>query len=112
MKAYRNFAAVALLVLCACSSLGLPTAKTFNERLAVGYGTVTTVRQETGTLLSGNRIKAEDAQNVQTQADNARTGLDLARAVSPTDPTGAETKLTQALQVLQALQTYLAGLAK
>jgi NADH:ubiquinone oxidoreductase subunit 4 (subunit M) len=106
----RKFAIVPLLfMLTACASLGLPTAKTFNERAAVAYGTVTTVRETTASLLVAKKITASDAQNVQNQANTAREGIDLARSVVATNPGDADTKLTAAITVLSALQTYLEG---
>lgn len=110
MIAARNtFAVFLLLAFTACSQLGLPTANTFSERLAVAYGTVTQVRTSATTLLQAKKITSDDAQNVQTQADNARVGLDIARKVSMTDPTGADAKLTAIRTILTGLSTYLAG---
>lgn len=111
MKALRLHAAVwALAVLTACAALGLPTAQTFNERLAVGYGAVTAVRNSAATLVATGKITPDDAQNVQTQADNARAALDLARtAYRSGDTAGATTKLDTTATVLRALQAYLAS---
>lgn len=96
-----------LLILTACASLGLPVAKTFNERVAVAYGTVTSVRQTTSTLLVAKKINADEAQKVQTQANSARDAIDLAVTVNATNPTDADTRLTAAISILSALQTYL-----
>lgn len=104
----RKYAYLPLLVLLtACASLGLPTAKTFNERVAVAYGTVTTVREATASLLVAKKITAGDAQNIQQQANTAREGIELARSVASTNPGDADTKLAAAITVLTALQTYL-----
>lgn len=101
--------AIALVLVQACSSLGLPTAQTFNERLAVGYGTVTQVRQTATQLVVAKKLGSADAQNVQTQADNARAGLDIARDLSKSDLPAANNRLQMATQVLTALQSYLAS---
>lgn len=116
----------AMFVLPGCASLGLPTAKTFNERLAAGYTTVTAVREATGVWLDGKvrAARAEpdqgrqdaliaaakaDAQNVQAQADTAREGLDIARSLKGLDLGAAEERLASTLRILEALQTYLEG---
>lgn len=100
----------ALAVLTACAALGLPTAETFNQKLAVGYGTVTAVRNTAATLVTAGKLTPDDAQNVQTQVDTARSALDLARtAYKAGDVAGAATKLDTTATVLRALQAYLAS---
>lgn len=109
MKRYaQHFLIIIALALTACAQLGIPKPETFNERLAVGYSTVTTVRQTATTLLQAKKITADDAQNVQQQADNARAGLDIARTISKTDAKAADAKLTAVRSALTALQAYLA----
>jgi hypothetical protein len=98
--------AAVLGALIACGTVA-PTPNKFDERLAYGYGTVTALRNTATTMVTAKQLSAADAQNVQTQADSARTALDMARAVYPSDPAAANTKLVVTLQVLQALQTYL-----
>jgi hypothetical protein len=101
--------AVTLLSSCAMmQSLGVPAPQTFNEKLAVTYGTVTAVREAATTLLIGNRISSDDAQNVQNAADTARAGLDTVRRMHIADPTGANNKLEAIRTGLIALQGYLA----
>lgn len=105
MKTVRHFTmALALLAMVACTTL---VPKTFNERLAAGYVTVTSVRQTTTTLLQGGKISSTDAQNVQKQADSVREGLDVARQLKLALPQAGEDKLTATLAVLTSLQTYL-----
>lgn len=98
--------------MCACAQLGIVQPDTFNQRLAAGYTSVTAVRQGTATLLSGQKITVVDAQNIQTQADTARAGLDIAQGLSSTDITSAENRLTVSLTILQGLQTYLTSRSK
>ena len=109
MKPARSFHAfltatmvVMALALSACASV--PQPKTFNERLAYGYTTVTTIRQIGTNLVTAGKISANDAQNVQDQANNARVGLDIAKTLSGQ---AAEDKLTVTLTLLQGLQSYL-----
>lgn len=106
---FINFVAALLF---ACSTVGMPTPQTFNERLAAGYVTVTTVRDTATTLVSAGKISATDAQNVQTQADNARAALDLARDAFKSNPTAAQDKLGLTISALSALQSYLINRSK
>lgn len=94
----------ALLVLHACASLGLQP-KTFNERLAAGYISVTSIRQLGTTLTRNNILSPDDADNVVKLSDNARSGLDVARTLKGVE---AEDKLTSTLLILESLQKYLA----
>lgn len=93
--------------LSGCAALGLPTADSFNERLAVGYMTVTTVRATTATLLNAKKLTAEDGDNVLKSTDAARAGLDVARTLSKVDMKAADSKLTMIRTTLTALQAYL-----
>lgn len=96
-----------LMMLTACATLGLEQPKTFNERLAAAYTTVTAARDSAGTLLSSGKITAADAQQVQNQCDNVRSGLDIARDIHAKDPPAGDAKLTAVLAGLTALQAYL-----
>lgn len=107
-KFYNAFAVVATMLVIGCAQLGIATPQTFNQRLAVGYGAVTQVRETATTLLATSKISSADAQNVQTAADVARTGLDTARTMHATDPSGADNKLNAIRTGLQALIGYLA----
>jgi len=95
-----------------CAALDLEQPKTFNERLAAGYTTVTSVRDLTGSLLQADKITPEDAQQSQNQADNARAGLDIARSVHATDPTAGDAKLGSIITALNALSGYLISRSK
>lgn len=109
MKLMRmGMATLALVALVACQTLGVPNPKTFNERLAAGYTTVTTVRNVATDLLDTRVISVKDAQNVQNQANYAREGLDLAREIHTATPAAAEDKLKTTQAVLRVLQDYLA----
>lgn len=99
---------ISLAFLPACAQLGLETPETFADKLAVGYGSVTTARATAKTLVSQKVITPDDAQNVQDQADNFRAGLDIARKIQTTDPTTAAAKLNAVTLGLAALTDYLA----
>ena len=108
MKNLKTLLLISVVItLEACAALGVSTPKTFNEKLASGYITVTTVRQTTATLLIAQTITKSDAQSLQTQADAARTGLDAAKELQVTANPGANDKLEVTLQILKSLQIYL-----
>ena len=108
MKArYTPFYAALLVMLTACATLGVSAPQTFNERLAAGYSTVTAARVTTATLLTSGKLSKDDAQNVQSQLGNARTGLDLARQIHATDPAAGDAKIDAVVTALTALQAYL-----
>jgi predicted outer membrane protein len=110
VKALRLLALWALPFVVGCAALGLPTADTFNQKMAVAYGTVTALRTSATTLVGTGKITPDDAQNVLTQTDNARAALDIARvAYKSGDTTGASVKLDTTTTVLRALQAYLAS---
>jgi len=100
------------LALSACASLGLQSPDTFNQKLAGGYTTVTAARDTAATLLQSGKIKADDAQQVQNQADNLRSGLDVARSIHTSNPTAGDDKLASILTGLNALSAYLAARGK
>lgn len=106
MKLVQRSAAILIIwVLASCANL--PTPDTFNQKLAVALGTVTAVRTTTTTLLQARKISADDAQNVQDAANNARAGIEVARTLSKVSIAAADSKLSAVTTALQALQTYL-----
>lgn len=104
---YAAFAAYLLVILTACTTIGVPAPQTFNERLAAAYSTVTAARDTTATLLTSGKLTAADAQNVNTQCDNLRSALDVARTLRITDPVEADSRLSATIAALTALQSYL-----
>lgn len=104
----KLFAILLLSFLPACAQLGIPTAQTFNERLAAGYALNTAVRQSATTLLQSKAITANDGDSVLKTTDAARAGLDVAKSLAKTDMTAADAKLNATRTVLVALQSYLA----
>lgn len=101
--------AAMFVVLAACSSLGIPTPDTFNEKLAVAVTLNTSVRQTATTLVQAKKISPDDGQNVLDQTNNARAALDIARQLSKTDLKAADSRLGAVRQALEALQAYLAS---
>ena len=98
--------------LFACAQLDIPTADTFNERLAVAYSSVTGIRRATVSLLDAKKIGADDGQNVLTQTDNLRAGLDIARGLARSNSQAANDKLAAVRAALTGLQSYIAAREK
>jgi hypothetical protein len=92
-----------------CASYG---SLTFNEKFAAGLSADTSVLQVTTTLKQSDKISATDAKNIEVQADNLKSALDIAYQMHETDPTAGATKLDTTLTALKALQTYLATRGK
>jgi len=111
MRLARQYLQYAFLfaLLSACSTLGLPTPDTFNERLAAGYVTVTAIRTSATNLLTAKKISPDDAQNVLESTNAARAGLDVTRTIGKTDLNAANARLTAITTALVALQTYLSS---
>jgi hypothetical protein len=109
----RTVLTATIAMLCAllvgCASVGIPAPQTMYERVAVAQATVTQLRSTATVLLDAKRISSKDAENVLKQTDAATEGIALAMAMAVTNPAGADAKLQTAMQVLQALQTYLAN---
>lgn len=101
-----------ILLIAGCSTLGVPTPKTFNERWLAAQTADTAVIQTDLALYNAGKITKEDAANIEAQADNVKAGLDIARTVYATDQTAGNTKLVSVLTALQALQSYLATKGK
>lgn len=97
-------------VLSSCAQLGLKAPETFNQKVAVAYGTITQVRESATMLLEQNKITVQDAQHVQTTADTARQGIEAARMMHAQGSLApAEQKIAMVRTVLQALSAYLAS---
>jgi len=90
-----------------CTALGLQAPQTFNERLDAGYQTIATVVSTADALYKAGKITARDARNIETQTDNVREGLDLAREYKAAGNNQADSKLRAAMAVLDALEAYV-----
>lgn len=103
----------------ACSSLGLQTADTFNQKLAYAYGQVTAARKGALSVINAQCVDPKsqpcqaavsDGKHIQTLADEARTGLDQAKTFAAAgNLTQANIQLQLESATLTALQTYLAA---
>ena len=110
---YLTYAVMAALavafvvaILPGCVSMEAP--KTFSDRLAYGYASVAASRNSAAAMLERKRISKEEAGQIQSTADQARTALDLARATAGKgDVSTAQKQLDLALAVLTALEARL-----
>lgn len=107
----RRLACLAFLaVLTACSSLGLPPAQSFNDRLGYAIAAHTAVLETTRRSLDLGEITSAEASELAAIADNARALIGSARTVHAAgDVELAEQRLAVVLTLLQELQTYLRG---
>lgn len=96
-----------LLLLAACTTLGVPQADTFNKRVVVANGVVEATTKTIETLYVAGKLDKEEAHKANEQASNAATGIDIARQTHTTDPAAADAKLTATLAALNALNAYL-----
>lgn len=102
---------VAAALVSACATFGV-RLESFNERLAGGYASVTFARETAGALLEAGFLSADEAEQVQRQADNLRAGLDIAADLKNRDEPAANDKLELTLAALAALADYLRGLER
>jgi hypothetical protein len=107
-----GLAGVLVYLITGCSTLGVPSADTFNKKWLAAQTADTAVLQMDLTLLQAEKISKEDAANVEAQADNVKSGLDIARTLYATDQTAGSTKLDSVVIALQAIQNYLAAKGK
>ena len=106
----KNLAAVWVLLLltAACTSMGLQSATSLDQKIAYAYGTHTAVLTAAGNALEAGSITADDASQVLRLADESRVLLDGARlAATGGDVATAEGRLTLATNLLQQLLDYL-----
>ncbi|HEY4354886.1 MAG TPA: hypothetical protein VGN16_03990 [Acidobacteriaceae bacterium] len=103
-----KYALPLLLMLAAgCASLGVPVPQDFNEKSSAALTTVTGVRQTNLVLLQAHKITRDDGQNIQDQANNLRSAIDVARSIHSTQPGAADDKLTATITALEALKVYV-----
>lgn len=104
----KGFAIFLYFAIAGCAGLGLAPAQNFEQKLAYAYGTHTAVQQAAIQALNDKALSSTDALQVLKLADESRTLLDQARAVSKLgDLSGADGKLVLATQILVNLQAYL-----
>lgn len=106
---HKWFAFLLVFLVCACANLGVSTPDTLNEKIAVAISAVTAVRSTATALVQAKKITADDAQNVQDGADNARKGIEVARTLGRINMAAADSKLSAVTASIRALNDYLAA---
>ncbi len=96
------------VLLTACAALGVSPADTFNKKLAAGYQTVHVVAEVAVAARNAGKLKPEEVAEVIGHLESAVAGLDAARGLSGTDIASADARLTSAIAILSALQSFLA----
>jgi hypothetical protein len=96
-----------LLALSACAALGIAPAQSLDQRIAYAKGVDTAVLTASTAALRAQQISSADHEHVIKIAEQAKSLLDSAEALTSTDPTAAGAKLQLATAVLTELQSYL-----
>jgi hypothetical protein len=113
LRSWYLFVAMAALVLMtACSSLGLSSPETFNQKALAAQSTVTAIANSALSLRQAGKLSDADRDNVVATLRSAQQGIDLATLIAKQDPAGGMTKLDTTITVLTALQAYLATKGK
>ena len=98
----------ALVLFAACTQMGLTPAQSLDEKIAYGYGAVTSVRTSAAQAVTVGAISKADGSAVLAATDSARAVLDGASAASRYgDAPTAMTKLATATAIIAQLQQYL-----
>ena len=108
MRQWLSMFLLAAMLGCAA----MPVPKTFEDRLALGLGTVIVVATTAQTLLQAEKISVGDAQNVLAAGEAAMAGIEIARQLASKSPDAAEAKLVSVMGALQTLSDYLAAKGK
>lgn len=97
-----------IIILAACTSIGLAPASSFNDKLAYAYGSYAAVQQAAATSLNNAEISSKDGENILALADKAKVVLDGAKvAADGGDTQTAEGRLQLGVAILTELQNYL-----
>lgn len=96
-----------LLILAACTSLGVPPADTFNKQAAAAVSSVNAASQLSLTLLQARKITPDESDAFVDRAESAQEAIDLVRSLRSTDPAGAQDRLNAIIVALQVLTAEL-----
>lgn len=109
VKNWMPIAAILLIAITACASVGIVTPQNFDERLAYAYKTNQGIRDATTDALTGGAMSSADAEHAQKLNNEVRAILDTAAGIRQSDPAGANTNLSLALSVIAQVDTYVKG---
>lgn len=104
----KIIAALCLMTMVGCASLGLVTPKTFDQSLAYAYGGVDSALVTITTATQSGLLSSTKATQANTMTLAVKTSLDAARAAQASgNTTGAANDLALATAALTALQAFL-----
>jgi len=79
-----------------------------DQQIAFGYGAISTIRMTAANALQGGTLSLQDAQNVLSYTDQARTLLDQARAaLGQGQAVQAQTLLTSVTSLLTEAKSLI-----
>ena len=110
MKKFVATIACALVV--GCAQLGIAPADTTAKKIAAGYETVASLSDSAYNLRAQGLLGLDEKNKVAAQLKQAEAAIDEAAALTKTDPTAANSRLTIVIAALSQLQAYLAAHAK
>lgn len=115
--------ACSIALITACSTFGIATPKTFEEKALAAQLSVTTIRSTANSLLTMSLISVADAKNAQAAANVGNEGIDLAigmyrqacpvlpdkpvAGAAPCTAPAATAKIDAIVGILTLAQTYL-----
>jgi hypothetical protein len=104
----RNlFLAILVLLLGACSQLGLAPATNLQQQLAYDYSAVASVRQSAAQALQAGTITPAVAQTILQDTDKARQTLDAAEAIVTSNSTADLSNVQNDLQIVSQILTQV-----
>lgn len=96
-----------LLIVAACSVLGVAPANTFNKRAVVANTMIESAAVTVETLYKAGKVNQAEAHNVHDHLTEAASGINLARKVAQTDLEDANNRLDAIVIGLETLNNYL-----
>lgn len=96
-----------LLLLVACSELGLTTPQTTDQKLAYAEGTVTGILQSIPAAVAAGTLSSTKATTVNNMAVAVHQTIQVARAEETSNPSQAIVDLNLATAALTAVQNWL-----
>lgn len=78
-----------------------------NAKIAAALTAVTTARELLTTAVNSDKITAVDAENLRSQINTARAGIDVAQAAFKADPAGGDARLAAARAAIDGVRNYL-----
>ena len=78
-----------------------------NSNTAIALTSVTTTRELLTAAVNADKISAADAENLRTQLNAARAGIDVAQSLYKTDPSGGDARLAISRAAIDAVRAYL-----